>query len=482
LNFSSFLPEISLLALLILTSFFRFFEIKNKKLYRISFISAILLITFFLFQQFFFSPHIYMFDTMTFDSFGTLLKLISLSGFISCILISYDKKKFTDSRETILYSIILFSMFISISSSNLLLTFCSFELLSFSYFTFIKISTRTKSGSLKLSSFYTSWIISSALMLFGISLFYGLFGSMNYFQINEFISTHFINKLTFAVSIILLFSGFAFKLFTFPLQSVVTEIFTLLSIDKLSAILLVSIISGYSAFMRFFYTVFTGSNSFNSINNYNELFNWELFIVLFVCINILSSFVMLYLQKELINTMLYLIFVNIPLVFISFICTQEYIVINFLFVIIYLVITIIGIFLTTSIIRTKYNVSVIYDLKGSFKSSRLISSVFFIFLLNISGIPVTYGFFSRLYLFSSINSNYALLILIVSIIASFISLKIIYRIISLTLSESDINITSGKVNLVHTIILALTLFLTITVGIFPGLLTGYLKYIIILLP
>ena len=325
INVTSFLPEISILILLILISVYRFFEVRNKKLYSYTLVSGLIIIFLLIIQQFLYCRHLYMYDTAAYDSFGSIIKITSLIGFVSCLLIPGDKKLFADSKAIIYNSVLLFSVFISITSYNLLLTYCSFELLSFSYFTILKTSTRTKAGSLKLSSFYASWIISSSLMLFGISLFYGLFGSLNYNLISEFLLLNQVNKLILAISLIFIFSGFAVKLFSFPLQSIITDVFIILSIDKISIILITSIIAGSGAFIRFYYSVFNGTNA--------NHFNWELFIVIFFTFNILTSAFILYLQKEFLPAIIYMIFINIPFLFISVLCIYDKAFINYLLLI-----------------------------------------------------------------------------------------------------------------------------------------------------
>ncbi|HJY63793.1 MAG TPA: hypothetical protein VJ455_06535, partial [Ignavibacteria bacterium] len=218
--------------------------------------------------------------------------------------------------------------------------------------------------------------------------------------------------------------------------------------------------------------VFNGTNA--------NHFNWELFIVIFFTINILTSAFILYLQKEFLPAIIYMIFINIPFLFVSALCIYDYGLINFLLIIVYIVISSVGILIIAYAVKSKFPVTGIKELKGILKTSRFLVSSAFILLLSISGFPLTFGFTSRLYLFSSINNDFYLLIIIASIISTLISFIILYRFIIALISVNSDILQPIVLNYSQKLILFVSVILTILLGIYPQILTSFLKYIVII--
>ncbi|HEY3252239.1 MAG TPA: proton-conducting transporter membrane subunit, partial [Ignavibacteria bacterium] len=319
MNFTSFLPEISLLMCLTLISFNNFFINESKLKFRVlNFISlfGIIVIFLLLLQQFYYTSDFFFSGTAVFDSYGGLLKILALLSFVFVKFFIGDAYLVENEKEVLISFVCLFGVFIAVSSNNLLLTFTGFELLNLVYFGYLKKYCSNEPQK-TAAFFYRSWLISSSLMFFGISIFYGLCGTLNYDLISSFISSNPVNKLTFTIAILLVFSGFAFKLFIFPLQSLMLNFYEKLKIDKATIILVTSIIAASGALTRFVYSAFYERNAFalnGSTHSLTPIFNWELFFLIIFCLTALSSALVLYLQQDFIKILIYIIFVNSPLV------------------------------------------------------------------------------------------------------------------------------------------------------------------------
>jgi len=474
LNITSILPDVSLLFLIALISVYKFIGLNHAKLLLFTFSTGLIISFALLLQQFTFNGHFNFLGSLSIDPYGTFLKLLTLFSFaVIYFLIDFDHSKI-NFNSIIYYSTLLFSVFILISSSNLLLTFISFEIISLVYFGI------TCTGPPKNNvSFYRSWIISSSLMLFGITLFYGMFGSLQYSRISSYLSVYPVNKLTLTIAILMIFCGFSFKIYVFPLQSVMSNISDRISIGKSGIILLTSSLAGIASLTRLIYTAFNDAGSFNTsviIHSLNPVFNWELFLTIIYCLSVLTSAFVLYLQKEIIKIFLYIFLINLPLTLIS--CsfnTYTNLSVNIL-LIIQTVLPYLVLLIINSHFNEKLSIRELSDLKGIYKTSPVLSIILIISLLSLSGFPLTIGFISRLYIFSAVSTGYSLIIIASSIISSMIILYTVYKMLRLMFS-SGTNPVIGRINWVMLSVLMILSAFPAVIGIYSDPLIYYLNFI-----
>ena len=475
MNITSFLPDVSLLFFIVLISIFKFTGFNKHKLILLTFSASLLITLLFLIQQYYFTGHTFFYGSLAVDYFGISLRILALIIFSSLyFLIEYYDSPI-EHNNAVLYLTLLFALFISISSNNILLTYITFEVISLAYFIMLR-----KNAAKNINSFYRSWIISSSLMLFGISIFYGLFGSLNYSQISLYLSGNPVNSLTMAISVLMIFSGFAFRLFVFPLQSVIIDISERISIGKSSMILTTSAIAGFGGLTRFIYSAFNEQNSFNTskiLHTINPVFNWELFIIIIFCLTVLTSSLLLFLKKDLLKINLYIFLVNIPLVILGFGIMQYSNLSNITLLLIQTLIPFITITVIIYLFKVHNKINSIFDINGVFFVYPFITIVLIINLLSMAGLPLTLGFASRLYILSAISSSYSLSVVTVSVIASMVIYYKIFQMARLIFSKTTNGINVVKIKPEYLIILTIISLFLLIFGIFPSPLTYILNII-----
>jgi NADH-quinone oxidoreductase subunit N len=319
-------------------------------------------------------------------------------------------------------------------------------------------------------------------MLFGISVFYGLFGSTNYALISQYITNNPVNVLTLTISILLVFTGFGLKLFTFPFQSVFTKISSGIDFANLSVILTTSVIAGSGAFVRFVNTAFYDSLAFISANNSHTLspaFNWELFLTIIFCTSILSSAFLLYLQKDFIKIILYYLLINLQFVIITGFEKSSQGISNYLMNIVFILASVIGTSYVTNYFYTVHSVKELKDIRGMFRRSPAPLIFLIVMLLSICGLPLTMGFTIRIYIFSEINQSFGIFIIIASAIAAFICLLIVYRILISAITSVEDSPQILKLNAGQMILPILILIIMFLFGLLPDLLTNFFRFIAI---
>ncbi len=221
-------PEIAVSASLILVLIFDLIFHKDKKLIPYVALLGLFATGYFVIHQFgttgfgFATKSTFKaFGMVTVDSFGTFFKLLIL---ISAVLVLFfssfsDEIKKTTDRLGEYYVLIfgmILGMFLMVSATDFLLIYLSMELLSLSSYVlagFTKLRDRNSEASLKYVIYGS---VSSGLMLFGISIIYGLTGSTNLYVINSLIQSPQINVLALSFALILVMAGMGFKISAAP--------------------------------------------------------------------------------------------------------------------------------------------------------------------------------------------------------------------------------------------------------------------------
>ena len=124
----------------------------------------------------------------------------------------------------------LFFSFILISSTNLMLSYISIEGLSLQIYALSILNFSTVSIEIVLKYFLLG-SIASGIILYGISLLYGIYSSLNFFILkNYFLKIYlldfFFNSNICKISILFIFFGLLFKLGLFPLHFWVPSIYS----------------------------------------------------------------------------------------------------------------------------------------------------------------------------------------------------------------------------------------------------------------
>jgi NADH-quinone oxidoreductase subunit N len=155
------------------------------------------------------------------DRFSVLFKVIFCVAALIVFLMSYDYLKDDEIHQGEYYTLILSSllgMLTIASSRDLILIFVSLELISLPTFVLAgvrKSDVKSNEASLK---FFLFGILSTTVMLFGMSLIYGITGSTSLAGISQALGAGSGLDSIAILSIFFIIVGFGFKVSVFPFQ------------------------------------------------------------------------------------------------------------------------------------------------------------------------------------------------------------------------------------------------------------------------
>lgn len=159
-------------------------------------------------------------------TYGVYFKLIVyLSAFLTVLMIANSAEKFTIEPLIFIVSI-TFGLSFLLSSVNLLLTYVSLELVSLTSYALVYRSTaKSTEASLKYLLFGA---VSSAIMLYGMSLIYGTVGSLDYSAVGLVVGqggVEHTNYVLLLIGLVCLALGLLFKVGAFPMHLWIPDVY-----------------------------------------------------------------------------------------------------------------------------------------------------------------------------------------------------------------------------------------------------------------
>jgi len=280
----------------------------------------------------------------------------------------------------------LLGMFFMISSGNLLMFYLGLELSSIPLAAVANFDLEKRKSSEAAFKFIISSAFSSGLLLFGISLVYGITGTLTFSELSPHLNESPLQVFAF----ILLIAGFAFKISVVPFHLWTADVYEGAPVTVTSYLSVISKGAVLFVFVSALYTVFKPM-----------VFTW--YYVLFV-LSILTMIIGNLFAIRQNNLKRFLAFSSIAQVGFILIgiggASQSGSASVVYFVLIYLFSNL-GAFGVIGLVSALSGKETIDDYKGFYKTNPLLSWVLAISLFSLAGIPPTAGFFGKFFLLMS---------------------------------------------------------------------------------
>lgn len=363
------------------------------------------------------------------DPFSVFAKIVIEFSVLAILLIS--KKAAAATEYYIFITSLTLGCLLAASSVNMIMLYVSFALVDLSLFFLISIDRISSPTSNSHIKFVTYTIVASIVMLLGMSILYGLAGSMDYYSISTFLSVHPFNATTLLFAMLLILTGFASRMLLVPFHFSASKIIESSPLPAFAVLTGPVIISGFISFARFFITVLQNRKPEGFEVSYSQIPGLHLnrIIMALAIITLLYSSFAIWKQKKLRKIIFYIITIQSALLTVALSTASIKGIPASLILITVFCITGIGLIYILNAIETIYKTDGINELAGNGKTNKLLFSVLIILLISSAGVPVTFGFTSRLFLYTAlINSESVWLIVIMvinTVIMAFYSLKIL---------------------------------------------------------
>ncbi|MFC2134828.1 NADH-quinone oxidoreductase subunit N [Bacteroidota bacterium] len=470
-------PEIAVSIILLVVVLFDLIFHHNKKILPYISLIGIIITGFFVIDQFDLSGFAFPvagqnYGMVTADAFGAFFKLIVLISSAFIIFFSYSsdeiKKSFDRHGEyyTLIFGMIL-GMFLMISATDLILIYLSIELLSLSSYVlsgFTKLRDRNSEASLK---YLLYGAVSSGLMLFGISIVYGLTGATNLTAISNAIAAADINLVTFSFAIILIFAGFGYKISTAPFHFWTPDVYEGAPITITAYLSVASKAAGFALLVRFVATVFVSSVDMEGYWQMIEVFDWQTLLILISILTMtLGNFSALW-QNNLKRMLAYSSIAHAGYLILGLAVLSNQGVIAIMVYFFFYMLMNLGAFYIVMMIANKTGSESIDDYTGLGYTSPFYGVALTIFLISLTGLPPTAGFIGKLYLFIALVDAKLITVAVIALLNTVVSLYYYVRVLKhLYLSKPETQPQEVIPDVPNLVVILLLLIPTLVFGVY----------------
>lgn len=400
------------------------------------------------------------------DSFSMVFSGILLVITLLWFLLSRDyysvesNGNISDQAALILFATV--GGLVLVSFKNVTMLFLGIEIMSIPMYILSGSHKKDLSSNESSLKYFIMGAFATGILLFGIALLYGATGSFDVIEIRQNLMGAYMNPNTLFLSIVgilFILLGFGFKVSAAPMQFWTPDVY------EGAPTMITAFMSTFiktAAFVAFFRLF---AFSFTPLNN-----TWSLQVLFMAGLTILAGNILAVKQANLKRTLAYSGIAQAGYILLTILIqTQETLVALMTYTAAYSIATLVAFTVLHHVQKVKNDFS--FDaFKSLGKANPILAVCLSIAMLSLAGIPLTFGFFAKFYLFKSIlAANYGLIwIVLLAITGSLISLYYYFKVI-MSMFGNDGNSSKIELSLSSKITLYAITSLIIILGLAPSL-------------
>lgn len=415
------------------------------------------------------------------DPFSSFFKIVVIISTIIVILFSISSKEINSIYKrsgeyyALMFGMVL-GMMLMVSATDLLLIYLSVELLSLSSYVlagFTKLRNRNSEASLKYIIYGSS---ASGIMLFGISVIYGLTGATNLHEINTILQSTQINVFTLSFAIILIFVGLGFKLSAVPFHFWTPDVYEGSPISITAYLSVASKAAALALLVRFVRTTFVDFVGTDGFWDVIQVFDWQtLLIVISLFTMTLGNFTALW-QKNLKRILAYSSIAHAGYLMLGLLVLSNTGVFALMMYLLAYMLMNLGAFYVVMVISDNSGSESIDDINGLGFTTPYLAVPLAVFLVSLAGIPPTFGFIAKLNLFVAVIDAHLYSVVIIALLNVMVSVYYYARILKhMYFNKVDDRTPKIKLNLFDKTVVLVLAGLIIYFGVFTGSIFEFVK-------
>ena len=345
-------------------------------------------------------------DMIVIDPFSSYMKIIIIISTLLIIVASWANGELSQYRKGeyfTLIGIMVVGLFLMTSSIDIIMLYVSIEVVSIMSFVlagYLKLNTRSNEAGLK---YVIYGAFSSGVMLFGLSLVFGLTGSTNYFVIQEAISSMDSSaNPALIMALLMIFAGFGYKISSVPFHFWTPDVYEGAPTTITAYLSVAPKAAGFAMIIRFFHQVFSDSIALSgNAVGYTDLPWPEIIGILAVVTMTLGNLVAI--QQESIKRMLayssiaHAGYMMLALPVLSIEAVESIMIYLFVYIFMNL-----GAFFIVIIVKNKTGGETFEEYDGLGWKMPIVGALMTLFMLSLTGLPPTAGFVGKLYIFKTL--------------------------------------------------------------------------------
>ncbi len=390
------------------------------------------------------------------DDYAVFFKQAFLIGAILVILFSLDTVDRLPHSHGEFYALLLFAvvgMMVLSSANDLITLYAGIELMTLSFFIlvgYVLSDTRSTEAAIKYLVLASA---ASAVMLYGMSLIFGLSGHMGYAAIAKELTA----SPALLVGGVLLLSGFAFKVAAPPFHMWAPDVYEGAPIPVTAMLAMGSKAAGFAALIRVVTIVFPATG-----------YPWAMLLLLLAGASMLIGNLVAIPQTNIKRMLAYSSIAQAGYIMTGLVAGTAAGVKGMLFYLMIYVFANVGAFGVVAAVSKHTSGENIADFSGLSRQAPMLAAAMTVSLLSMAGIPPLAGFVGKFFLFSAVIDAGYLSIAVMGFVLSMVSVYYYLNVVKAMFlgKPSDERSFEIAVPLKFTVLFAMAA--TLVMGVYPG--------------
>ncbi|RPI05446.1 MAG: NADH-quinone oxidoreductase subunit N [Ignavibacteriae bacterium] len=409
------------------------------------------------------------------DPFAVFFKsLAAVCSLIIFLFSIYSSEVQTTLKRMAEYYALLIAMtlgmFLMAGATNLLMMVLAMELVSLSSYLLAGYTKEAPDSSEASLKYIIYGAVSSGVMLYGISILFGLTGAMNYAGINHALAVSAPNSTALLLAVIFITVGFGFKISAVPFHFWTPDVYEGAPITITAFLSVASKAAGFAMMMRFFKIIFIDTSvlalpSGMWVSLYH--FEWnKILVILSVLTMTLGNLVAVW-QDNLKRLLAYSSIAHAGYMLMGVVLLSDKgIAAVLIYFVMYLFMNL-GAFYVVMLVANKTGSEDISAYRGLGRRSPIIGVSMALFLISLTGLPPSAGFIGKFYLFVAVLDARWIWLAVIGAVNSVISLYYYARVLRyMFLREADAQLGELKIFRAEALILLALAIPTLLFGLY----------------
>ena len=363
-----------------------------------------------------------------FDPFSQFFKMLFILSGVAVVLISFFSDELNKPGRSMgeYYTLLVgmtIGMFVIASTGNLILIYLAIETMSLCSYVlagYTKEVRRSSEASLKYVIYGS---LSSGIMIYGISILFGLTGTLNLGEISIILSQYDGSVLPLFVSSLMILVGFGYKISAVPFHFWAPDVYEGSPVAITAYLSVASKAAGFAVLMRFIKMGFidpiaSTTDVWVSVSS----IDWSFIIAVLAVLSMTVGNLIALWQTNVKRILAYSSIAHAGYLLMGVVVMSS---VGNLGVLVYFVTYLVmnfGAFYVVQLIANKIGSDELDDYNGLGYKAPLLGVAMTIFLVSLTGLPPTIGFIGKLYIFTAVLDANLIWLAVVGILNSVVSL------------------------------------------------------------
>jgi len=396
------------------------------------------------------------------DPFSNLLKACSCGAVLVSLI--YSKQYLTDRALfrpdfIVLALLALLGQFVLISGANLLTLYLGLELMALPTYALVAMRHNNEKSVEAAIKYFILGALASGFLLYGMSMLYGVTGSLDLIEIFKVVADPRVNHLVMAFGLVFIVAGMAFKLGVVPFHMWVPDVY---QGAPTAVTLLIAAAPKLAAFALLFRLL---------VNTLLPLLgDWQPMLVILAVLSLVLGNVTAIAQTNLKRMLAYSAIAQMGFVLLGMSSVfDDHAFSASMFYVITYVLTTLGTFGLLMILSRKgHDCETLDDLKGLNHKHPWFAFIGLVMMFSLAGIPPTVGFAAKLGVLEALVDGEHTFLAIVAVMASLIGAFYYLRVVKVMYFDQPVHETTISGSGFAKGILGLNSILVLALGIVPA--------------